>query len=148
MSGTAVSTRALLPQALIWGAEPLGADDAYQSFVARALIPQRGPNTICDGLLTSLGQLTWPVIRDHLERIVRVTDAEVISALRLILSRVKIVIEPSCAAPLAALIKSTLPPQVKRIGVILSGGNVDLDRISALRPHPRSPEHLSQQHSR
>jgi len=141
MSGTALSTRALLPQALIWGAEPLGADDAYQSLMAGELIPQTGPHTICDGLLTSLGQLTWPIIRDHLERIITVTDTEVISALRLILSRLKIVIEPSCAAPLAALIKTTLPPHVKRIGVILSGGNVDLDRISHLQPHPRSPEH-------
>ena len=143
MSGTALSARALLPESLIWGAEPLGADDAYRSFVARELIPQSGPQTICDGLLTSLGQLTWPMIRDHLERIVRVTDAEVISALRLIYSRLKIVIEPSCAAPLAALIKSELPPQVKRVGVILSGGNIDLDRISTLRPHPNSPEHQS-----
>ena len=143
MSGTALSTRALLPQALIWGAEPLGADDAYRSFMARELIPQTGPNTICDGLLTSLGQLTWPIIRDHLERVIRVTDAEVITALRLILSRLKIVIEPSCAAPLAALIKTTLPPQVKRVGVILSGGNVDLDRLSKLAPHPKSPEHQS-----
>lgn len=140
MSGTAISARALLPDALIWGVEPVGADDAARSFKAKELIPQRDPTTICDGLLTSLGALTWPIIRDHLERVLTVTDTQVISALRLTLSRLKIVIEPSCAAPLAALIHTPIPSHVKRIGVILSGGNVDLDRLSSLRPHPRSPE--------
>jgi threonine dehydratase len=128
MSGTCISTRALCPQALLWGAEPEGADDAARSLQAGELIPQTGPNTICDGLLTSLGQLTWPIIRDHVQQIVTVTDPEVIEAMRLIWTRLKIIIEPSCATPLAALLKSP-PARPARVGVILSGGNVDLDRL-------------------
>ena len=139
MSGTAISTRALAPNAIIWGAEPHGADDAYRSKMSDALIPQTHPRTICDGLLTSLGELTWPIIRDYVDQVITVRDEEVISALRLTLSRLKILIEPSCAAPLAALIKSQLPERVEHIGVILSGGNVDLDRLSHLTPHPNEP---------
>lgn len=128
MSGTCITTRALCPQAKIWGAEPEGADDAARSLQAGTLIPQTNPTTICDGLLTSLGQYTWPIIRDHVERIITVNDQEVIEAMRLIWTRLKIIIEPSCATPLAALLKSP-PTQATRIGMILSGGNVDLDRL-------------------
>ena len=132
MSGTALSTKALLPNALIWGVEPQGADDAYQSFTQNRLIPQTDPNTICDGLLTSLGSLTWPIIQSHLDQIFTVSDQEVINALKLILSRLKIVIEPSCATPFAALLSQPLPTHVRNIGVILSGGNVDLARLAQL----------------
>lgn len=132
MSGTALSTSALSPNTLIWGAEPQGADDAYRSFKAGKLILQEQPNTICDGLLTSLGSLTWPIIQAHLEQIITVTDQEVLEALKLIMSRLKIIIEPSCATPLAALLKQGLPKNIKNIGVILSGGNVDLERLALL----------------
>lgn len=134
MSGSALSTRALSPQTEVWGAEPRGADDAYRSLQTGELVLQTGPHTICDGLLTSLGQLTWPIIKEHLTQIITVTDAEVIKALRLVMSRLKIIIEPSCATPLAALLSQPLPAHVRRIGVILSGGNVDLDRLSSLQP--------------
>ena len=143
MAGTALSTRALLPKAIIWGAEPLGADDAARSFAQGKLIPQTSPTTICDGLLTSVGELTWPILRDHLEQIITVTDEEVIHALRLTLSRLKILIEPSCATPLAALLHADIPKHVRRIGVILSGGNVDLDALSGLSPHPYAPQRSS-----
>jgi len=136
MSGTAISTAHLLPHCQIWGVEPKGADDAFQSLQAGQLIPQTAPNTICDGLLTSLGSLTWPIIRDSVEKIMTVDDHEVVAALKLILSRLKILIEPSCATPLAALIKYTPPTNVKRIGVILSGGNVDLERLADLCTNP------------
>jgi threonine dehydratase len=129
MSATAITTKALLPHALIWGAEPEGADDAFRSWSTKKHIPQTNPNTICDGLLTSLGSLTWPIIRDHVDWIQTVSDLEVLDALRLIWTRMKILIETSCATPLAALLKADLPPNVKRVGVILSGGNVDLDRL-------------------
>ena len=132
MSGTAISTRALLPKAKIWGAEPEGADDAYQSFMSQKLIPQTNPNTICDGLLTSLGNLTWPIIQSHLDHIFTVSDEEVVHALKLIMSRLKIMIEPSCATPFAALLKHQVPSHIKSVGVILSGGNVDLARLAAL----------------
>ena len=129
MSGTCLATRALCPEALLWGAEPLGADDAARSLAAGRLIPQEGPKTICDGLLTSLGDLTWPVLRDHLERVVTVTDSQVIEAMRLLWTRLKVVVEPSGAAPLAALLAARPPREARRVGVVLSGGNVDLDRL-------------------
>lgn len=138
MSGTAISTQALSPQTLIWGAEPEGADDAYRSWKAGELILQDNPNTICDGLLTSLGSITWPIIQKHLDQIITVSDQEVLQALNLILSRLKIIIEPSCATPLAALIKQHLPQNIKQIGVILSGGNVDLERLALLCSNPHA----------
>ena len=127
MSGTSVTIRALTPEARIFGAEPEGADDAARSLEAGEFLPQTGPDTICDGLLTSMGEHTWPIIRDHLETIVRVSDEEVVEAMRLILDNLGMVVEPSGAASLAAV----LTPEFKelkgidRVGVILSGGNVD-----------------------
>lgn len=132
MSGTAITTKHLLPHCHIWGAEPQGADDAFRSLKAGSLIPQTSPNTICDGLLTSLGSLTWPIIESLVEQIITVNDDEVITALTLILSRLKIVIEPSCATPLAALLKTKPTSHTKSIGLILSGGNVDLERLADL----------------
>ena len=127
MSGTSVTIRALTPDARIFGAEPAGADDAARSLEAGEFLPQTGPDTICDGLLTSMGEHTWPIIRDHLETIIRVTDEQVVEALRLILDNLGMVVEPSGAVSLAAV----LTPEFKelkgidRVGVILSGGNVD-----------------------
>ena len=127
MSGTSVAIRALTPEARIFGAEPEGADDAARSLEADEFLPQTGPDTICDGLLTSMGEHTWPIIRDPLETIVRVSDEEVVEAMRLILDNLGMVVEPSGAASLAAV----LTPEFKelegidRVGVILSGGNVD-----------------------
>ena len=129
MSGTSITMRAMCPQGHIWGAEPSGADDAARSLAAGRLMKQSAPDTICDGLLTSLGDLTWPIIQSHVSRIVTVDDDQVIAAMRLIWTRLKIIIEPSCATPLAALLKGGLPQNVSKIGVILSGGNVDLDRL-------------------
>jgi len=127
MSGTSVTTRALHPDTRIFGAEPEGADDAARSLEAGKFLPQTGPDTICDGLLTSMGEHTWPIIRDHLETIIRVTDEQVVEAMRLIIDNLGMVVEPSGAASLAAV----LTPEFKalegidKVGVILSGGNVD-----------------------
>ena len=127
MSGTSVTIRALTPDARIFGAEPAGADDAARSLEAGEFLPQTGPDTMCDGLLTSMGEHTWPIIRDHLETIIRVTDEQVVEAMRLILDNLGMVVEPSGAASLAAV----LTPEFKelkgidRVGVILTGGNVD-----------------------
>ena len=127
MSGTSVAIRALTPEARIFGAEPEGADDAARSLEADEFLPQTGPDTICDGLLTSMGEHTWPIIRDHLETIIRVTDEQVVEAMRLIMDNLGMVVEPSGAASLAAV----LTPEFKalegidKVGVILSGGNVD-----------------------
>ncbi|MEC8049400.1 MAG: pyridoxal-phosphate dependent enzyme [Myxococcota bacterium] len=131
MSGTAIAAKGINPAIRVFGAEPKGADDAYRSFKAGKLLLQEGPDTFCDGLLTSLGELTWPIIRDNLEAVLLADDNEILEALRLIWSRMKIIIEPSCATPVAALRKHLGASKLegKKIGVILSGGNVDLDAL-------------------
>ena len=130
MSGSCLSMSALCPEAKLVGAEPAGADDAARSLAAGALIPQLGPNTICDGLLTSLGDLTWPILRDHLTGIITVDDDQVVAAMRLIWERMKIFIEPSCATVLAvALSEAFNEIPGDRVGMILTGGNVDLSRL-------------------
>ncbi len=121
----------MLRERPLFGAEPLGADDAARSLREGRLIPQTSPRTICDGLLTSLGELTWPIIRDHVEQVVTVTDEAVTVAMRHAWERLKLVIEPSAAVTLAAVLSEEFRarPGLARIGVILSGGNVDLDRL-------------------
>ena len=130
MSGTCLSLNALSPSTRLFGVEPCGADDAARSLAAGEFIPQTSPNTICDGLLTSLGQLTWPILRDHLEAIFTVDDAEVVRAMRLLWERAKTIVEPSGATPVAAVLQDSFPvPEGARVGLILSGGNVDLDKL-------------------
>lgn len=130
MSGTCLATAARLPKAMLVGAEPAGADDAARSLQAGTLIEQTGPNTICDGLLTSLGSLTWSILREHLADIVTVSDAEVIAAMRLLWERAKLLVEPSSATVLAAMLSQRCPiPTGSRVGLILTGGNVSLDQL-------------------
>jgi threonine dehydratase/serine racemase len=131
MSGISVAARGLSESIRLFGAEPIGADDAARSLAAGKLIPQTGPNTIADGLLTSLGRLTWPILRDHLERIVTVSEDEIVSAMRLVFSRAKLVIEPSAAVAVAAALSGEFRAidGIERVGVVLSGGNVDVDRL-------------------
>lgn len=126
MSGICIATRGIRPATRLIGAEPHGADDAWQSLSAGRLIPQTGPDTIADGLLTSLGDLTWPILRDHLEQIVRVTDDEIRTALNLVMTRMKIVIEPSAATALAAVLTDEFRAlgDVEKVGIVLSGGNL------------------------
>lgn len=131
MSGTCITTRSLLPNAKLFGAEPTGADDAYLSLKQGKLIPQTNPNTICDGLLTSLGEHTWNILKDHLEAIHTVTDDEVINAMRLVWERMKIIIEPSCATPVAAVLKPEFKALegLEKVGIILTGGNIELSKL-------------------
>jgi threonine dehydratase/serine racemase len=132
MSGICIATRSEAPGTRLLGAEPAGADDAARSLAAGRLIPQTGPHTIADGLLTSLGDLTWPILRDHLEGIVTVDDAAITAAMRLVFEAMKLVVEPSGAVGLAAVLDpafETLAPGARQVGVVLCGGNVDLDRL-------------------
>ena len=131
MSGTCVTTRSLLPEAKLFGAEPTGADDAYRSLKEGKIIPQTNPNTICDGLLTSLGEYTWNILKDHLEAIYTVTDDEVINAMRLVWERMKIIIEPSSATAVAVALKSEFKALegLEKVGIILTGGNVELSKL-------------------
>lgn len=131
LAGVSIAARSLVPSLRIFAAEPAGADDAARSRAAGTLLPQTGPHTIADGLLTSLGDLTWPVLRDEVERVVTVREEEIVVAMRLAWQRAKLLIEPSAAVALAAVLSEEVRalPGLKRIGIILSGGNVNLDAL-------------------
>ena len=128
ISGTCLAVSGMSPRTKVVAAEPEGADDAAQSKKANRLIPQKGPNTIADGLLTSLGQLTWPFVRDQVERVETVSDSEIVDAMKLFWSRTKAIIEPSSATTVAVALREKWQPGSK-VGVILSGGNVDLGKL-------------------
>ena len=131
MSGTCITTRSLLPDAKLFGAEPKGADDAYRSLKEGKLLPQENPRTICDGLLTSMGENTWNILKDHLDAIYTVSDEDVVQSMRLIWERMKIIIEPSCATPVAVVMSSEFKQleNIEKVGIILTGGNVDLEKL-------------------
>jgi len=131
VSGICVALRELAPGIRIFAAEPKGADDAARSKAAGRLIPQTAPNTIADGLLTSLGELTWPIVRDCVERVITVSEEEIVTAMRLIWERAKLLIEPSSAVAVAAVLSDEFQnlPGLHRVGIVLSGGNADLDRL-------------------
>jgi threonine dehydratase/serine racemase len=130
-SGACVAAAGVDAKIRVFAAEPLGADDAARSLAAGRLIPQTGPDTIADGLLTSLGELTWAILRRGLDRVVTVSEEEIVAAMRLVWERMKLVIEPSAAVAVAAVLGDEFRSLegLERVGVILSGGNVDLDRL-------------------
>lgn len=129
LSGTALATSYLGPSTKVIAAEPVMADDAFRSFTARKFIPSVNPQTIADGLLTSLGTLTFPIILDHVHRIITVSEESIIRAMMLTWERMKIVIEPSSAVPLAAVLENRDFFRGKKTGIIISGGNVSLDKL-------------------
>ena len=131
LSGTLMATRYFSPKTKVIAGEPEGADDAFRSMQS-GKIEQSQSNTIADGLLTSLGDKTFPIIHENVERVITVSDAEIVSAMRLIWERMKIIIEPSCAVPFAAVLKEKSSFTGKRVGIILSGGNVDLEKAMKL----------------
>lgn len=129
LSGTAISAKALLPDVQVIAAEPSGADDAYRSFQSKTLHPSVAPKTIADGLLTSLGSLTFPIILNTVDQVVTVSEEKIVEAMRIIWERMKIIVEPSSAVPLAAILENKVDIKGKKVGIILSGGNVDLGKL-------------------
>ncbi|KAJ7374018.1 hypothetical protein OS493_009347 [Desmophyllum pertusum] len=132
LSGICITAKALKPDIKIYGAEPLNADDCAKSFAAKKRIPLPGPpNTIADGLRTSVGHITWPIIRDNVTDVITVTEEEIISAMRVVWERMKLLIEPSAAVGVAAVLSERFKaiPDLKNVAVILCGGNVDLDNL-------------------
>ncbi len=129
LSGTAISAKALLPGVKVIACEPIGANDAFRSFYSKKLIPSVAPKTIADGLLTSLGSLTFPIILKKTDQIVTVSEESIIAAMRMIWERMKIIVEPSSAVPLAAILEKKVDVRSKKTGIILSGGNVDLGNL-------------------
>ena len=131
LSGICLAAHAINPKIRIFAAEPAGADDAAQSLAAGELIPQTNPQTIADGLLTSLGDLTWPIIRDHVEAIITVEDEAIVEAMRLLWERAKLVVEPSGAVGVAAALSDTFQSleNLNQVAIVLTGGNVNLDQL-------------------
>jgi threonine dehydratase len=131
LSGTALAAKYFSPETMVIAGEPSGSDDAYRSMKS-GRIEQAQSKTIADGLLTTLGDKTFPIIHQNVSEIITVTDDEIIDAMRLVWERMKIIIEPSCAVPLAGLLKEKEKFKGKRVGIILSGGNVDLEKVLKL----------------
>ncbi|HBK70289.1 MAG TPA: serine dehydratase [Flavobacteriaceae bacterium] len=129
ISGIALSAIAFGNNCKVIGAEPFNVDDAYRSLESGIIEQNKTTNTIADGLKTSLGDITFNIINNHVEKIIRVTEEEIIEAMRLIWERMKIIIEPSSAVALAAVLKSKSEFANKKVGIILSGGNVDLQQL-------------------
>ena len=128
-AGVALTVKSRSPTTRMVAVEPEGADDAYRSFRAGERLPSIAPQTIADGLLTSVGVRNFALIRRCVDDIVTVGDPAIIRAMRLIWERMKIVVEPSAAVPLAALVEKRIDIRGARVGIVLSGGNVDLDRL-------------------
>lgn len=129
LSGTCIAGHGLRPELRIYGAEPAGAADAHDSLATGERVTGRIASTVCDGLRAELGTLTFPVLREHVAGILLVEDAETVAAMRLLWERLKLVVEPSAAITLACVLKHPQHFRGCRIGLILSGGNVDLDRL-------------------
>ena len=129
VAGTCLTTSQLAPDTLIFAAEPENADDAWQSLQAGKIIEHEAPDTIADGLKTNLGPLTWHFVSRYVKDIFRVSEQEIVDTMYLVWERMKIVIEPSSAVSLAAIVKNRQVFNGMKVGVILTGGNTDLHRL-------------------
>jgi threonine dehydratase len=131
LSGVALAVEYFSPDTSVIAAEPAGADDTYRSMQSGKIEPSQA-NSIADGLLTSLGDKTFPIISKRIKEVITVTDEEIVAAMRLVWERMKLIVEPSGVVPLAAALKAKDKFAGKRVGVIFSGGNVDLERAFKL----------------
>ena len=129
LSGTSIAAKGLKPNVRVIAAEPEMADDAYRSMKEDRIIPSVNPKTIADGLLTSLGTLTFPIIQQNVEQVVTASEQEIIDSMKFIWERAKIIIEPSAATATAILWEKKIDLSGLKVGVILSGGNVDLNKL-------------------
>ncbi len=129
VAGTALAVQHFGNGCKTIGGEPFEVDDAFRSLESGKIEFNETTDTIADGLRTNLGDINFPIIQKHVEQIIRVTEYEIIAAMRLIWERLKIIVEPSCAVPFAAVLKETAKFQDKKIGIIISGGNVDLGKL-------------------
>ncbi len=130
LSGYCIAIKGTKPEVRVYGAEPLNANDAAQSLATGERQPPLPPTSIADGLLTNLGELTWPIIREHVEAVCTVGEHEIVSAMRLVWERMKLVIEPSAAVGVAVVLGEAFKAtNAERVGVVLCGGNVSLDKL-------------------
>lgn len=126
LSGTALAVKYNSPGTLVYGAEPEQANDAFRSFSSKSFVPSINPDTIADGLRTSLGTLTFPIILKYVDNIFTVSEKSIVDAMKLVWERMKIIIEPSSAVPIAVILNNPQLFYRKKTGIIISGGNVDL----------------------
>jgi threonine dehydratase len=129
LSGTALAASYFSKDTKVIAVEPEQADDAYRSFKSGSIVPSVNPKTVADGLRTSLGSLTFPIIQKFVSEIVTVSEEDILTAMKLIWERMKILIEPSSAVPYAAIMGKKIQVEGKRVGIIISGGNVDLENL-------------------
>jgi threonine dehydratase len=129
LSGSSISAKSIKPGILVYGCEPVNADDAYRSFHSGIIHPSVKPVTVADGLLTSLSELTFSIIRENTDDIYTVSEASILYAMRLVWQRMKIIIEPSSAVPVAVMLEHKNQFAGKKTGIIISGGNCDLSNL-------------------
>jgi len=129
ISGTCLTLSTLAPETKIIAAEPEQADDAYRSFKAGHIIADDAPKTVADGLLVPLKDLTWHFVSNHVSEIFTASEQEIVDAMKLVWKHLRVVMEPSSAVPLATILKNKEHFAGKRVGVIVTGGNVDLDKL-------------------
>lgn len=129
ISGTCLTLSTLAPECQVIAAEPEQADDAYRSFKAGHIIADDAPKTIADGLLVPLKDLTWHFVSNHVSEIYTASEDEIVNAMKLVWKHLRVVMEPSSAVPLAVVLKNRAAFRGKRVGIIVTGGNVDLDKL-------------------
>ena len=129
LSGTLISAKEINEQVSVYGAEPVEADDAFRSLQNGEILSNETINTICDGLRAQIGTITFPIIQKHVKEIITLSEEEILNSMKMIWERLKIIVEPSCSISLAAIIKNKDKFSGKNVGLIMSGGNVDLNQI-------------------
>ena len=129
LAGTLLAAKAINSNIKVYGAEPKNADDTYQSIKRKKIVPNKTTDTIADGLRAQVGTITFPIIQKHVDGIILVSEEMIIQSMRMVWQRLKIIIEPSCSIVLAAILTNNKQFYNKRIGLILTGGNVDLDTL-------------------
>lgn len=129
LSGTSIAAKSIKPRIQVFGGEPRGADDGYRSFTTGVRVTEQTPTTVCDGLRTTLSERTFNIIRANVDGIGVASEENVIKAMRMTWELLKIVIESSCSPPLGAILEGNIDVEGKRVGIILTGGNVDLDKL-------------------
>ena len=129
LSGSLLAAKNMKSSITVYGAEPEEADDAYQSLKLGRIVPNKTINTICDGLRAQIGSKTFPVIQNLVDDIIPIAEEDIINSLRMIWERLKIIVEPSCSIALALIIKNKQLFKGRNVGLIMSGGNLDLDNL-------------------
>ncbi|PDH54335.1 MAG: hypothetical protein CNC90_01980 [Cryomorphaceae bacterium MED-G11] len=129
IAGSALAAKYFGKNCTVIGAEPFEVDDAYRSLKSGKIETNESANTIADGLKTQLGDKNFPIIKDEVKSIIRITEEEIIESMKIIWERLKIICEPSCSLPLAAVLKNKETFRNKKVGIIISGGNVDLNNL-------------------